>query len=136
MSAQAPRSSPSRVVLVDGTNSLYRAFFAIPQLRAPDGTPTNAAYGFVNMLLKVVREEQPDYVAVVFDARGKTFRHRIYADYKATRDAQPEDLSQQIPIVRELLEAYRIPVLSVDDFEADDVIATLVASAPDPPTRI
>ena len=130
MSAQAPRSSPSRVVLVDGTNSLYRAFFAIPQLRAPDGTPTNAAYGFVHMLLKVVREEQPDYVAVVFDARGKTFRHRIYADYKATRDAQPEDLSQQIPIVRELLEAYRIPVLSVDDFEADDVIATLVASAP------
>jgi DNA polymerase-1 len=78
-----------------------------------------------------VREEQPDYVAVVFDARGKTFRHRIYDDYKATRDAQPEDLSQQIPIVRELLEAYRIPVLSVGDFEADDVIATLVAGAPE-----
>jgi len=130
VSAQAPRSSPPHVVLVDGTNSLYRAFFAIPQLRAPDGTLINAAYGFVNMLLKVVREEQPDYVAVVFDARGKTFRHRIYGDYKATRDAQPEDLSQQIPIVREILEAYRIPVLSVDDFEADDVIATLVATAP------
>ena len=131
MSAQAPRSSPPRVVLVDGSNSLYRAFFAIPNLRAPDGTPTNAAYGFVNMLLKVVREERPDYVVVVLDARGKTFRHRIYGDYKATRDAQPEDLSAQFPIVRELLDAYRIPVVAVEDFEADDVIATLVAGAPE-----
>ncbi len=130
MSEQAPPPSPSRVVLVDGTNSLYRAFFAIPGLRAPDGAPTNAAYGFVNMLLKVVREERPDYVAVVFDARGKTFRHRIYPDYKATRDAQPEDLSVQIPMVRELLEAYRVPLIEIEDFEADDVIATLVASAP------
>jgi DNA polymerase-1 len=126
-----PHPSPPRVLLIDGTNSLYRAFFAIPNLRAPDGTPTNAAYGFVNMLLKVVREERPDYVAVVFDARGKTFRHRLYGEYKATRDAQPEDLSAQIPMVRELLEAYRMPVIVVDDFEADDVIATLVADAPD-----
>ncbi|MEE8474353.1 MAG: DNA polymerase I [Myxococcota bacterium] len=130
VSEQVPLPSPSRAVLVDGTNSLYRAFFAIPGLRAPDGAPTNAAYGFVNMLLKVMREERPDYVAVVFDARGKTFRHRMYPDYKATRDAQPEDLSTQIPMVRELLEAYRIPLIEIEDFEADDVIATLVAAAP------
>ena len=74
--------APSKIVLVDGTNSLYRAFFAIPGLRAPGGFPTNAAYGFVNMLAKVLREEEPDAVVVVFDARGKTFRHALYAPGK------------------------------------------------------
>jgi len=122
--------APSKIVLVDGTNSLYRAFFAIPGLRSPGGLPTNAAYGFVNMLAKVLREEEPDAVVVVFDARGKTFRHEIYADYKAGRDAQPEDLSTQIPMVRELIEAHRIPIVEVPEFEADDVIATLVERAP------
>jgi DNA polymerase-1 len=122
-------SSP-HIVLVDGTNTLYRAFFALPSLRAPDGTPTNAALGFVNMLVKVVREESPDHLIVVFDKRGKTFRHELYDEYKAGRDAQPEDLSAQIPIVRELVDAYRFPVLEVAGFEADDVIATLVARAP------
>jgi DNA polymerase-1 len=120
----------SKIVLVDGTNTLYRAFFAIPGLRAPDGSPTNAALGFVNMLGKVLREEQPDVVIVVFDARGKTFRHRLYPEYKAGREAQPEDLSAQIPVVRELVEAHRIPILEIEDFEADDVIATLVERAP------
>ncbi len=120
----------SKIVLVDGTNTLYRAFFAIPGLRAPDGSPTNAAYGFVNMLGKVRREEQPDILIVVFDARGKTFRHRLFPGYKAGREAQPEDLSAQIPVVRELVEAHRIPILEVEDIEADDVIATLVERAP------
>jgi DNA polymerase-1 len=121
----------ARVVIVDGTNSLYRAFFAIPKLRASDGTPTNAAYGFVTMLGKVIREESPDYLLVVFDARGENFRHQLYPDYKATRDAQPEDLSQQVPIVRDLVQALQIPILEVSGFEADDVIATLVARAPE-----
>ena len=123
-------SKPPRIVVVDGTNTLYRAFFAIPGLRAPDGTPTNAALGFVNMLQKTVREERPDHLVVVFDARGKTFRHEMYGEYKAGRDAQPEDLSAQIPLVRELVDAYRYPVLEVKGYEADDVIATLVARAP------
>jgi DNA polymerase-1 len=122
--------APARVLIVDGTNTLYRAFFAIPPLRAPDGTPTNAAYGFVNMLGKLVREEQPDAVIVVFDARGRTFRHERYPAYKATREAQPEDLSVQIPWVRELVSAYRLPILEVPGYEADDVIATLVSRAP------
>ena len=128
-----PRSTQPdapHVVIVDGTNALYRAFFAIPELRAPDGTPTNAAYGFVNMLGRLLREERPDHVIVVFDARGKTFRHQAYAAYKANRDAQPENLSAQIPLVRELVEAHRIPVVEAEGFEADDVIATLVARAP------
>ena len=124
-------SEGSRIVVVDGTNTLYRAFFAIPGLRAPDGTPTNAVHGFLGTLEKALREEQPDHLVVVFDARGKTFRHRLFADYKAGRDAQPEDLSAQIPLVRELLDAYAVAVLEVADFEADDVIATLVARAPE-----
>ena len=82
------------------------------------------------MLAKVLREEEPDAVVVVFDARGKTFRHEFYAGYKAGRDAQPEDLSAQIPLVRELIEAHRIPIVEVPEFEADDVIATLVELAP------
>ena len=78
-----PAAAPSKILLVDGTNSLYRAFFAIPPLRAPDGTPTNAAYGFVNMLIKVIREEVPDRVIVVFDARGPTFRHALHSSSSA-----------------------------------------------------
>lgn len=121
----------SRAVFVDGTNALYRAFFApMPDLRAPDGTPTKAVLVFTNMLLKTLREEAPDYCAVVFDARGKTFRHKLYDDYKAGRDAQPEDLSAQMPLAHEVVRALALPVLEVPDVEADDVIATLVRSAP------
>lgn len=126
----ASKKSPVKILLVDGTNTLYRAFFAIPHLRAPDGSPTNAAYGMINILTKVIREEQPDRVVVVFDARGPTFRHKLYDQYKANREAQPEDLSSQFPIIRELIEAHRFPIVSVPDFEADDVIATLVDRAP------
>jgi DNA polymerase-1 len=124
-------SSPPKILLIDGTNALYRAFFAIPHLRAPDGRPTNAAYGFVNMLNKVVREERPDFAVVVFDAPGKTFRHRMFDAYKAGRDATPEDLLAQFPLVRVLLGAYGIAQVEVPDFEADDVIATLVSRAPE-----
>jgi DNA polymerase-1 len=126
----ATKKSPLKILLVDGTNTLYRAFFAIPHLRAPDGSPTNAAYGMINTLTKVIREEQPDRVVVVFDARGPTFRHKLYDQYKANREAQPEDLSSQFPMIRELIEAHRFPIVSVPDFEADDVIATLVDRAP------
>jgi DNA polymerase-1 len=122
---------PPRILLIDGTNALYRAFFAIPHLRAPDGRPTNAAYGFVNMLNKVVREERPDYAIVVFDVPGKTFRHRMFDAYKAGREATPEDLVAQFPLVRDLLGAHGIAVVEVPDFEADDVIATLVSRAPE-----
>jgi DNA polymerase-1 len=123
-------SQPQRILIVDGTNTLYRAFFALPPLHAPDGTQTNAALGFTTMLGKLVREERPDALVVVFDARGPTFRHERYAEYKAGREAQPEDLSSQIPLAHALTLAWRIPILEVPGFEADDVIATLVARAP------
>ncbi len=131
MSSPPPSAAPARILIVDGTNTLYRAFFAIPGLRAPDGTPTNAAYGFLNSLLKLLREERPDFALVAFDPRGKSFRHALFPDYKAGRDAQPEDLSAQFPLVRELLAALRVPCVEVPGYEADDVIATLVARAPE-----
>lgn len=117
--------------MIDGANTIYRAFFAIPNLRAPDGTPTNAALGFVTMLTKVLREERPTHVAVASDPSGGSFRRAIFPEYKAGRDKQPEDLSVQLPIVAELCAAFGVTMLEVPDFEADDVIATLVATAPE-----
>jgi DNA polymerase-1 len=128
--SQGTPASPERIVLVDAANCVYRAFFALPPLRAPDGLPTHAVLGFTNMLRKVLREERPDRVVVVFDAPGGTFRDALYAEYKATRDAQPEDLSRQLPVVREIVEAMGLPVLEVPGVEADDVIATCVRRAP------
>ncbi len=119
------------LVIIDAANCLYRAFFAIPPLRTAGGVPTNAAYGFVNMVNKALREERPDHVVVVFDAPGGApFREELYPEYKAHRDAQPEDLTAQLPAVRELVDAYRLPVLEVTGVEADDVIATLIRQLP------
>jgi DNA polymerase-1 len=122
---------PVRLVVIDGANTLYRAFFAIPGLRAPDGTPTNAAYGFVNALIKVLREEHPTHIVVARDPKGGSFRHDLYPEYKAGRDAQPEDLSTQFPLAEQLCEAFGVASIEVPTFEADDVIATLVETAPE-----
>ncbi len=135
LSSDTRETSPARLVLVDAANCVYRAFFALPPLRAPDGFPTNAVLGFTQMLRKLLREEMPERVAVVFDAPGPSFRDALYADYKATRDAQPEDLTRQFPIVREIVEAMGLPVLEVPGVEADDVIATCVRRAP-PTARV
>ena len=124
------RIDRARLVVIDGANAIYRAFFAIPNLRAPDGSPTGAAYGFVTMLNKVLREEKPTHIAVASDPRGGSFRRRIYPEYKAGRDAQPEDLTAQLPLIAELCAAFGVQMLEVVDFEADDVIATLVEIAP------
>ena len=128
--ADSSDAAGPRLVVIDGANAIYRAFFAIPNLRAPDGTPTNAAYGFVTMLAKVLREERPTHVAVATDPRGGSFRNTLYPEYKAGRDKQPEDLAAQLPLVRELCDAFGVPMIEVADFEADDVIATLVETAP------
>lgn len=119
-----------RLVVIDAANFLYRAFFAIPPLRNAEGLPTNAVLGFANMVRKVLREEQPDGVVVAMDPPGGSFRKEIYADYKANRDAQPEDLRVQIPVARELVENLGLRILEAKGFEADDVIATLVERAP------
>jgi DNA polymerase-1 len=114
----------ARLYLVDGNNYVYRAFHAIRSLSNSKGFPTNAVYGFTTMLLKVIRDGKPDYVAVAFDSKGPTTRHALFPEYKATRPATPEDLLPQIPVIRSLVRAFRIPVLEKEGYEADDLLAT------------
>jgi DNA polymerase I len=118
-------SSPEKFIIIDGNSLLYRAFYALPLLQNRRGEHTNAIYGFTNMLLKLLEEEEPDYVAVAFDPPKPSFRVRIDQSYKAQREKTPAELGEQIQRTRELLEAMRIPVFEVEDFEADDVIGTL-----------
>jgi len=118
-------SKPQRLYLIDGSSYIYRAYFAIRHLSNSRGMATNAIFGFVNMLLKVIRDEAPDHLAVVFDSKGPTFRKELYPDYKANRAAMPEDLVPQIPYIKQLVKAFRMPALEKPGFEADDIIATL-----------
>jgi len=111
--------------LIDGSSYIYRAFYAIGRLSNSKGMPTQAIYGFNQMILKVLRDEDPDYVCVVFDAPGHTFRSEIYEDYKATRQKMPEDLTVQIPYIKKLTGYHGIPQMEMEGYEADDLIATL-----------
>ena len=113
------------LVLVDGSSYLYRAFYGLPPLTSPDGEPTGAVYGVANMLKKLVAEQQPAHVAVVFDASGKTFRDELFEEYKANRPPMPDDLQVQIEPLHELVQALGFPLLQVKGVEADDVIGTL-----------
>ena len=115
------------LVLIDGSSYLYRAFHALPALTNSQGEPTGALHGVLTMILKLLREEQPAHVAVVFDAPGKTFRDDIYAEYKATRPPMPDDLRSQVQPILDAVEAMGLPLLRVDGVEADDVIGTLCA---------
>jgi DNA polymerase-1 len=120
-----------RLVLVDGSSYVYRAFHALPPLTGPNGLPTNAVYGFTTMLLKLLSDAKADYLVVVFDAARKTFRDEIYADYKAHRPPMPNELASQIPHIHRVVDALHIPVLSIEGVEADDVIATLLTRVAD-----
>jgi DNA polymerase-1 len=115
--------------VVDALNYLYRAFHALPPLTTRQGTPTGAIYGLCQMLLRIEREHRPTHICVVFDPPGKTFRDEIFAEYKAHRPPMPPDLAAQIPMVRQVVDAFGLPSLSVDGFEADDLIATLTRRA-------
>lgn len=119
-----------RLLLIDGSNMLFRAYYAIPaHLSTSSGQPTNAVFGFVTMLGKLLSRKVPDFAAVVFDPPGGSFRHRQSADYKANRKHMPEDLAAQLELVDQAVGSFGFPVLRVDDFEADDVIATLARQA-------
>jgi len=119
----------AKLVLVDGSSYLYRAFHALPDLRTTKGEPTGALRGVLSMLRRLVIDDKPDYFAVVFDAPGKTFRDAWYADYKANRTAMPGDLSRQIEPIYELVRAHGWPLLMIAGVEADDVIGTLARQA-------
>ena len=118
-----------RFLLIDGNSLLYRSYYAIRRLSTSRGFPTNAIYGFVITLRKIVEQEKPDYLAVVFDVKGPTVRHEEYRDYKAHRKPMPEDLEVQVPVLKEVLAALRIPTRQFEKYEADDVLASLAARA-------
>lgn len=111
--------------LIDGNNYVFRAFYAIPSLTNSKGFPTNAIYGFATMLIRIIKEWKPDYIAVAFDVKGPTFRHEAYELYKATRRAMPETLIPQIPYIKDMIRGFSIPVLEKPGIEADDIIGTL-----------
>lgn len=111
--------------LVDGSSYIFRAYYAIRHLSNSRGEATNAVYGFTNMLLGLLRDEQPDLLAVVFDNKAPTFRKELYPEYKANRAAMPEDLVPQIPLIKDVVRAFNLPVLEMPGYEADDIIATL-----------
>ncbi|MGA2517787.1 MAG: DNA polymerase I [Thermodesulfobacteriota bacterium] len=118
-------SDRPKLFLIDGSSYLYRAFFAIGHLSNSRGLPTNATYGFTQMLLKVLKDHRPDYLAVIFDSKAPTFRSEIYKEYKANRPAMPDGLTPQIPYVKKIIEGYRIALLEMDGYEADDLIGTV-----------
>ncbi|MGE5793430.1 MAG: 5'-3' exonuclease H3TH domain-containing protein, partial [Bacteroidota bacterium] len=121
--------SDKSLVLVDGSSYLYRAFHALPDLRSPAGEPTGAIYGVLNMLRRLVNDYKADFLGCVFDAKGKTFRDEVYPEYKANRQAMPDELAAQIEPLMEAIRAMGWPLLVVDGVEADDVIATLAKEA-------
>jgi DNA polymerase-1 len=122
--AKAP-ASRKKVFLIDGSGYVFRAFFAIPALSTSKGFPTNAIFGFANMLIKTIRDHAPDYVVMAFDAKGKTFRDDLFTDYKANRPETPDRLIPQLPYIRDLVRAFRIGQVELEGYEADDVIGTL-----------
>lgn len=116
-----------KCMVIDGNSIINRAFYGVRPLSTRDGTPTNAVYGFLNILLKLLDEEKPDALAVTFDRKAPTFRHKMYEGYKATRHAMPDDLAAQMPILKDVLTAMNIPLYELDGWEADDLLGTMAA---------
>jgi len=118
-----------KLFLIDGSSYIFRAFFAVRGLSTSKGLPTNAIFGFTSMLLKILKDHKPDGVAVVFDTKAPTFRTELYEAYKANRPEMPDDLAVQIPYIKKIVEAFRIPSLEQEGYEADDLIGTLAKKA-------
>jgi DNA polymerase-1 len=118
-------SDRPKLFLIDGSSYIFRAFYAIGHLSNTKGLPTNAVYGFTQMLLKVLKQYQPDYLAITFDSKAPTFRSEVYKEYKANRPTMPEGLVPQIPYIKKITEGYRIAILEREGYEADDLIGTV-----------
>ncbi len=114
-----------KLVLIDGHSILNRAFYGVPNLTNSEGIHTNAVYGFLNIMFKILEEEQCDHLAVAFDRKEPTFRHNMYSDYKGTRKPMPEELREQVPLMQEVLKAMGIPILTLAGYEADDILGTV-----------
>ena len=114
-----------KLVLIDGHSILNRAYFGIPNLSNSKGLHTNAVYGFLNILFRILDEEQPDYLTVAFDVSAPTFRHKMYADYKGTRKPMDEELREQVPVMKEMLTAMGVKIVEKAGYEADDLLGTI-----------
>lgn len=119
----------SKLLLIDGHSILNRAFYGVPDLTNSAGLHTNAVYGFLNMLFKVMEEEKPDYLLIAFDLKEKTFRHKMYEAYKGTRKPMPVELHQQVPVIKQVLAAMNITIVTKAGYEADDILGTLAFQA-------
>ncbi len=119
----------SRLILVDGSAYIFRAYYGLPPMNRADGTPINAVFGFTNMLVKLIEDYSEDKMIVIFDAARENFRNEIYPDYKANRGEAPDDLIPQFPLIRECVQSFNIPQLEIEGFEADDLIASYVKLA-------
>ncbi len=113
-----------KLLILDSNSIINRAFYGIRTLNAPDGTPTNAIYGFINILIKLINDFNPDYILAAFDLKAPTFRHKIYSEYKANRKGMPEELAVQMPIMKDILREMNITILELEGYEADDIIGT------------
>ncbi|MFH0771838.1 MAG: DNA polymerase I [Candidatus Omnitrophota bacterium] len=118
-----------RLYLIDGNSFCYRAFYAIRSLSNSAGQPTNAVYGFITMISKIIKEEVPNFLAIAFDLKGPTFRHKKFEEYKIHRKPMPDELAEQIPVIKDVIRAYNIPIFEMQGYEADDVLATLAKKA-------
>lgn len=114
-----------RLLILDSNSIINRAFYGIRTLNAPDGTPTNAVYGFLNILIKLINDYKPQYILAAFDLKAPTFRHKMYEGYKATRHGMPEELAAQMPVMKSILSDMNIPILQLEGYEADDIIGTV-----------
>ena len=120
-----------KIVLIDGNSIVNRAFYGLPDLTTTDGRHTNGILGFFNILLKLMEEEKPKYLAVAFDVKHPTFRHEMYTEYKGNRKGMPEELAQQMPVLKEILANLGYVMVSMEGYEADDILGTLAKSATD-----
>ena len=118
-----------KIVLIDGHSILNRAFYGVPDLSNSQGLHTNAVFGFLNIMFKILEEEKPDYLMVAFDVKEPTFRHKMYAEYKGTRKPMPKELLEQVPVIQEVLRAMDVPVILQGGYEADDILGTIAKKA-------
>ncbi|MDE7044604.1 MAG: DNA polymerase I, partial [Acetatifactor sp.] len=122
-------NNSKKLVLIDGHSILNRAFYGVPDLSNAQGLHTNAIYGFLNIMFKILEEEKPDYLAVAFDVHAPTFRHQMYEAYKGTRKPMPEELREQVPVMKDVLKAMGIVIMEQAGLEADDILGTLAKKA-------
>ena len=114
-----------KLLLIDGHSILNRAFYGLPDLTNSEGKHTGAVYGFLNILFRILEEEKPQYLTVAFDLHAPTFRHKIYDAYKGTRKPMPEELREQVPLIKEMLGARNVNIVTLEGYEADDILGTL-----------